>query len=190
MGFLIRFPTPWNNRPNSFAEDVVHCSRTVWLTWVMRCRYFIILPVSMSITASAVSNSAFGSRRPAIRRGLASVASSSNVAANATSRARAEWDLVRRAMGSSLLSSSFVLRCCSLVLLAMGSGLVGTAGAFFVEGVVLIWALRCVAAACCALAAAPACTVLKSSSVAVSIWALRVCLSAALVDRTLGSGTF
>ena len=143
----------------------------------------------MSITASAVSNSALGSRRPAILRGLASVASNSNVAANATSRARAEWDLVRRAMGSSLCTRSFAARNCILVLLAMGSGLVGAAGAFVVEGVLLIWALRC-AVSRCALAVA---TVLKSSSGVVSIWALRVCLSAALcalADCTLGSGTF
>ena len=81
----------------------------------------------MSITASAVSNSALGSRRPAIRRRLASVAPRSNVAASATSRAQAEWDLVQRAMGSSLLLSCCALRCCNLVFFAMGLGLFGTA---------------------------------------------------------------
>ena len=133
----------------------------------------------MSITASAVSNSALGSRRPAILRGLASVASNSKVAANATSRARAEWDLVRRAIGSSLFTSSFAARSCPLVLLAMGSGLAGAAGAFVVEGVLLIWALR-VAAARCALADTSAFTALKcsvdalSSSVAISSCVVRV----------------
>ena len=38
---------------------------------------------------------------------------------------------MRRAMGSSLLLRSCVARCCDLVLLAMGSGLFGAAGAVF-----------------------------------------------------------
>ena len=73
----------------------------------------------------------------------------------------------------------------------MGSGVFGTAGAFCAEGVVLIWALRWLSDALCALADISACTGRTRSVatliflVALSSRALRVS-----VDCTLGSGAF
>ena len=111
-------PTPWNKRPNSFAENSTKPLTTLGPGWLISCQYFNISPVLPSITAVTVSKVTEGNTLPASRRGLHSSPTKLLAAANATASNIAPRVLER-------VPKSELLFCWALVLAATGSSVVG-----------------------------------------------------------------
>ena len=121
VGAAVHPPTPWNNCPNSFADDNTQSATTVGSGWLMSCRYFNISPVLSSITVIAVLKMAEGKCLLASHQGLQSTPVQSVAAANASASAVLPciwerilyagpvgplfcWDLVLDAIGGACAS--------------------------------------------------------------------------------------
>ena len=178
VGAAVRPPTPWNNRPNSFADDNTQSATTLGSGWLMSCRYFNISPILSSITAIAVSKMAEGKCLLASHRGLQSTPPQSVAVANANANAVVPriWE---RVLYAGPVGPLF---CWDLVLDAIG------AGAFF------CWRGRfdsevsrtLGAAVSCTLRAAVSCTL--GATVSCTLGAVAVCILGAGAASTLEGG--